>query len=448
MALPVARRAEEVVERIAESGTVVVVGETGSGKTTQLGQALLDANAAGDGAVAVTQPRRVATVSVANRVARERGQEIGGEVGYTVRFEDRTSEHTRMRFLTDGALLRELLRDPWLRAFGAIVLDEAHERSLNTDILFALCKKLSSERSPPLRLLVTSATLDGSKFSAFFSNAPIVSIPGRAFDIDIAYTTQTPTSYIDAALDATLQVHCSHPVPGDILVFMPGQDDIDRLVRKLNDAVASMDEADCPDAQVLPLHAALPPEMQARVFSDPPTNVRRIVVSTNIAETSVTVPGIVHVVDPGKVKRKEYDPSTGMESLAVEDISRTEAIQRAGRAGRTQPGKCYRLYTKELFENRMKSTAKPEIQRSSLAATVLHLKVLSLGIDVLSFDFLDPPPREALEDALRQLYIVDAIDIGALLTSLHLLSAFSLSFCPSPTLLSLKHFVCDRWECD
>lgn len=411
--LPIDEYRNQLVETVQYNPVTIVVGETGSGKTTQLGQFLLDGGIVEQGKrVGVTQPRRVAAVTVCKRVAQERKQAIGHAVGYTVRFEDRSSNETQLKFITDGSLLRELLDDPWLRQYSVIVLDEAHERSLSTDVLFGLCKKLVNEREPPLKLVVTSATLDGEKFSSFFFNAPVVQIPGRTYNVDVAYATQQPGSYLDAALDATIQVHCSQPLPGDILVFMPGQDDIERLVRKINEAVAAMDETECPDAQVLPLYAGLPPEMQARVFSSPPEGMRRIVVSTNIAETSVTVPGIVHVIDPGKTKRKEYDPSTGMESLAVENISRTEAVQRAGRAGRTQPGKCYRLYTKELFEKRLEETARPEIQRSSLAGAILHLKSLSLDINVLAFDFIDPPPRASLEEALRQLYIVDAIDIG------------------------------------
>lgn len=411
--LPVASYREEVIGKMQCNSVMVVVGETGSGKTTQLGQMVLDEGLGGGKKVAVTQPRRVAAVTVAKRVAQERRATIGKEVGYTVRFEDQTATETALKFVTDGSLLRELLDDPELRQYGAIILDEAHERSLATDILFGICKRLAKTRDPPLKLAVTSATLDGDKFSRYFYSAPVIDIPGRAYPVDIAHATEQPKHHFQAALDATMMVHCKEGVPGDILVFMPGQEEIERLVAKLNDAVASLSEEECPDAQILPLYAALPPEMQARVFSDPPEGLRRIVVATNLAETSVTVPGIVYVIDPGKTKRKDYDADTGMESLAVCDVSQTEAIQRAGRAGRIKPGKCFRLYTKQHFEEKLEKSAKPEIQRSSLAGTVLHLKSLSLGIDILSFDFLDPPPRSSLEDALRQLYILDAIDAGA-----------------------------------
>ena len=399
----------------------VVIGETGSGKTTQIPQILLDAGLAGDGgSVAVTQPRRVAAVSVARRVAFERGAVLGREVGYTVRFEDCSGAETRLKFLTDGCLLREMLTEPSLRQYAVVVLDEAHERSLSTDILFALLKALARDRSPPLKLVVTSATLDGEKFSAYFGDCPVLRVPGRAYPVTLAHAADAPPSgeLMPAALDTVWDVHVRQP-PGDVLLFLTGADEIERAARELNARVAAAPPDECGDMQVLPLYAALPPDVQARVFAPPPAGCRRVVIATNIAETSLTVPGVVYVVDPGLVKQKEYDPATGMESLLVRPISRVAAAQRAGRAGRTCPGRCYRLYTAHALAHDMPAETVPEIGRVSLVGAVLHLKSLALpGLDVLSFDFLDPPAVGALADALRQLHVLDAIDADGVITPL------------------------------
>ncbi len=449
--LPIRKFASEIADAVRTNPVIVVIGETGSGKTTQISQILLEAELAGDvGMIGVTQPRRVAAVSVARRVAQERNVDLGREVGYAVRFEDRTSSKTRIKYLTDGCLLRELLEDPLLLNYSIIVLDEAHERSLNTDILFGLLKKLTLQPRthrngdlPPLKLVVTSATLDSKKFAAYFNNCPVFDVPGRTFPVEIIHSVEDHiTDYEAAAVDTALDIHCNHPIDaGDILIFLTGQAEIDRAVRALNDTVRSLPPEECGDLLVLPLYAALPPEMQARVFAPPPSSqIRRCIVATNIAETSVTVDGVVFVIDPGMVKQKDYNPRTGMESLGVVPISRVQAAQRAGRAGRTRPGMCYRLYTKKRYEMDMPSATLPEIQRTSLLNAVLYLKSLSqkttfslesrkesvdhknnnllLNIDVLRFDFLDPPEKDSLVDALRQLYVLDAIDSDGLITSL------------------------------
>ncbi|XP_027091543.1 probable pre-mRNA-splicing factor ATP-dependent RNA helicase DEAH4 [Coffea eugenioides] len=416
--LPIRQFEDKIVETVDKNPVAVIIGETGSGKSTQLSQILHKRGYTKSGAIAVTQPRRVAAVSVARRVAQELGVQLGEEVGYAIRFEDRTSEKTCIKYLTDGVLLRESLSDPELNQYSVIILDEAHERSLNTDILVGLMKRLVKLRASNLKVLITSATLDGEKVSRFFSNCPILNVPGKLFPVEILHSSERPKNYIDASLKAAVDIHVKEP-EGDVLIFMTGQDDIEKLVMKLEERIQSLEEGSCMDAIVLPLHGSLPPELQVRVFSRPPPNCRRLIVATNIAETSLTVDGVVYVIDSGYVKQRQYNPSTGMYSLDVVQISKVQANQRAGRAGRTRAGKCYRLYPSIVYHDDFLDATIPEIQRSSLAGSVLYLKSLDLpDIDILSFDFLDPPSSESLQDALKQLYLIDAIDEDGSITSL------------------------------
>ncbi|KAG6542974.1 hypothetical protein Mapa_015666 [Marchantia paleacea] len=416
--LPIHAYTSQILETVSKNAVCVLIGETGSGKTTQLSQMLHQAGYTKSGQIGVTQPRRVAAVSVARRVAFEMGVQVGEDVGYSIRFEDRTSSKTAIKYLTDGCLLRECLFDPELHQYSVIILDEAHERSLNTDILLGLLRRLVRKRKPELKVVITSATLDGEKMSDFFFKCPIVRVPGKLYPVQILYSKERPVSYLDGAVQTALDIHVSKP-PGDILLFMTGQDEIEKAIAKLEEEVRGLDEGSCMDVVILPLYGSLPPEMQARVFGQPPENCRRIIVATNIAETSLTVDGIVYVIDPGLVKQRQYNPASGMDSLAVVPISRVQAIQRAGRAGRTRPGRCYRLYPEAAYEHELLAATVPEIQRSSLAGTVLHLKSLELpDIDILNFDFLDQPSLESLEDALSQLYIVDAIDKSGSITVL------------------------------
>ncbi|KAG6757239.1 hypothetical protein POTOM_037545 [Populus tomentosa] len=429
--LPIVQFEDKIMKTVEDNAVVVIIGETGSGKSTQLSQMLHRRGYTKSGIIAVTQPRRVAAVSVARRVAQELGVTLGEEVGYAIRFEDRTSDLTRIKYLTDGVLLRESLSNPELNQYSVIILDEAHERSLNTDILLGLVKRLVKTRASKLKVLITSATLDGEKVSEFFSDCPVLNVPGKLYPVEILYSEERPKSYIESSLRTAMDIHVREP-EGDVLIFMTGQDDIDKLVSKLEDRVQSLEEGSCMDAIILPLHGSLPPELQAeiipshvfpmtlqvRVFSPPPPNCRRFIVATNIAETSLTVDGVVYVIDSGYVKQRQYNPSTGMYSLDIIQISKVQANQRAGRAGRTRPGKCYRLYSSEVYQEEFLDVTVPEIQRSSLAGSVLYLKSLDLpDIDILKFDFLDPPSFESLEDALKQLYLIDAIDDTGLITS-------------------------------
>ncbi|XP_019263276.1 PREDICTED: probable pre-mRNA-splicing factor ATP-dependent RNA helicase DEAH4 isoform X2 [Nicotiana attenuata] len=416
--LPIVRFEEKIIETVEKNPVVVVIGETGSGKSTQLSQMLYKRGYAKSGMIAVTQPRRVAAVSVSRRVAQEQNVRLGEEVGYAIRFEDRTSEKTHIKYLTDGVLLRESLFNPELNQYSVIILDEAHERSLNTDILLGLMKRLIKRRQSNLKVLITSATLDGGKVSRFFSDCPVLTVPGELFPVEIVHISERPKNYVEASLKTAIDIHVREP-EGDILIFLTGQDDIEKLVLKLEEKIQSLQEGSCLDALILPLHGSLPPEMQVRVFSPPPPNCRRFIVSTNIAETSLTVDGVVYVIDSGYVKQRQYNPSTGMYSLEVVQISKVQAKQRAGRAGRTRPGKCYRLYPSMVYHDDFLDATVPEIQRSSLAGTVLYLKSLDLAdMDILKFDFLDSPSIESLEDALKQLYLVDAIDENGSITSL------------------------------
>ncbi|XP_040954440.1 probable pre-mRNA-splicing factor ATP-dependent RNA helicase DEAH4 isoform X2 [Gossypium hirsutum] len=279
-------------------------------------------------------------------------------------------------------------------------------------------KRLVRRRASNLKVLITSATLDGEKVSKFFSDCPLLTVPGKLFPVEIFYSKERPISYLESSLKTAMDIHVREP-EGDILIFMTGQDDIEKLVSKLEDKVRSLEEGSCMDAIILPLHGSLPPEMQVRAFSPPPPNCRRFVVATNIAETSLTVDGVVYVIDSGYVKQRQYNPATGMYSLDVVQISKVQANQRAGRAGRTRPGKCYRLYPSRVYHDDFLDVTVPEIQRSSLAGSVLYLKSLDLpDIDILKFDFLDPPSTESLEDALKQLYLIDAIDENGSITSI------------------------------
>lgn len=441
--LPIRKQASDILIAANANDELVIIGETGSGKTTQLPQILLEANAHSDGMICVTQPRRVGAITVAKRVAEERGCEVGGEVGYAVRFEDKSCRHTAIKYVTDGTLLRECLEDPLLTRYSVIILDEAHERSLNTDILFGVLKTLVKQRQTPLKLIVTSATLDGEKFSAYFNECPVLHVPGRCYPVEIIHSLEDHLrDYQAAALDTILQIHAHQP-PGDILVFLTGQAEIEKMVLQINQAVCNLPEGSCGDLYVLPLYASLPPALQLRVFQGPIEGGRRCIVSTNVAETSVTVEGVVYVVDSGLVKQKSYNPATGMDSLDVVPVSRVQATQRAGRAGRTRPGKCYRLYTKDFYDKKMPTITLPEIQRTSLVGVVLHLKSLELNIDVLNFDFLDRPDDAALEDALRQLYVLEALDPEGNITPLgHRMALLPLDPALARALLAAQELRC------
>ncbi|XP_041843981.1 pre-mRNA-splicing factor ATP-dependent RNA helicase DHX16 [Melanotaenia boesemani] len=413
--LPIFPYRDDLLAAIHEHQILVIEGETGSGKTTQIPQYLLeDGYTNGGMKIGCTQPRRVAAMSVAARVAEEMSVKLGNEVGYSIRFEDCTSERTVLKYMTDGMLLREFLTEPDLASYSVIIIDEAHERTLHTDILFGLIKDIARFRSD-LKVLVASATLDTERFSSFFDDAPVFRIPGRRFPVDIFYTKAPEADYLEACVVSVLQIHVTQP-PGDILVFLTGQEEIEACCELLQERCRRLGSK-IAELLVLPIYANLPSDMQAKIFSPTPPGARKVVVATNIAETSLTIDGIIYVIDPGFCKQKSYNARTGMESLIVTPCSRASANQRAGRAGRVAAGKCFRLYTAWAFKHEMEETTVPEIQRTNLGNVVLLLK--SLGInDLIHFDFMDPPPHETLVLALEQLYALGALNHLGELTKL------------------------------
>ncbi|XP_057814918.2 pre-mRNA-splicing factor ATP-dependent RNA helicase DEAH1 isoform X2 [Cryptomeria japonica] len=393
---------------------LVIVGETGSGKTTQIPQYLHEAGYTKRGKIGCTQPRRVAAMSVAARVAEEMGVKLGHEVGYSIRFEDCTSEKTILKYMTDGMLLREFLGEPDLASYSVMMVDEAHERTVSTDVLFGLVKDISRFR-PDIKLLISSATLDAEKFSEYFDMAPIFKIPGRRFPVEIHFTKSPEADYLEAAIVTVLQIHVTQQ-SGDVLVFFTGQEEIEAAEEILKHRTRGLGTK-ISEMIICPIYANLPSDMQAKIFDPTPEGARKVILATNIAETSLTIDGIKYVIDPGFCKQKSYNPRSGMESLIVTPISKASALQRSGRAGRTGPGKCFRLYTAWSHQNEMEDNTIPEIQRTNLSNVVLMLK--SLGIhDLINFDFMDPPPAETLIRALEQLYALGALNDKGELTKL------------------------------
>lgn len=416
--LPSNEAKQNILKLASENQILIIQGETGSGKTTQIPQYLLEAGY--NEGIAVTQPRRVAAMSVAKRVSEELDVELGEEVGYSIRFEDKSSNKTLIKYLTDGMLLREAMSDPLLSKYCVVIIDEAHERTLATDILFGFIKDILPKRKE-LKLIIMSATIDITKFQTYF-NAPVIIIPGRLYPVDLNYLSKPVDDYFDAAVSRVVEIHKTHKEGGDILLFLTGEEEIEEACKEIREQIRELDD-DVGIANVIPLYSTLPPFQQQKIFEQPPGKNnkgipgRKIIVSTNIAETSITIDGIVFVVDPGFSKQKIYNPRNKMESLLVSVISQENADQRAGRAGRTRAGICYRLYTKEAYEKEMRQTVYPEILRSNITSVVLTLFKLGV-LDLVHFDFIDPPAPETMMRALEMLNYLGAINDEPELTDL------------------------------
>ena len=413
--LPVWEARNAFLTAFSKTDTLVLTGETGCGKTTQIPQFLLAAGYAQHGAIGVTQPRRVAAMSVAQRVAYEQGEEVGGRVGYCVRFDECVSPETQLRYLTDGMLLREAVAVPSLSRYAVVIVDEAHERSLHTDMMLALLRRAQMSREKgrtPLKLIVMSATLDTSVFCEYFKGAPAVQVVGRQFPVSVFYANDPPADYLEAAATAVMQVHTEEEMPGDVLCFLPGQEDIDAIAASLKQRCAQL-EAEAANGAgetgggeqpaskraagwhqmaIHPLYAALPAAMQLRALEPAPAGTRKVILATNIAETSLTIDGVVHVVDTGLAKVRMYHPARRIDSLLATPISKAAARQRSGRAGRQQPGKCFRLFTEETYMELSERNV-PEIQRTSLASAILSLRVSRL-------QHLNPPPLHTRASSL------------------------------------------------
>jgi HrpA-like RNA helicase len=413
--LPVELYKERIIKEFQENENLVVIGETGSGKTTKVGQYLVEAMT-DDQRVICTQPRRIAAQSISKHVAKQVGTPLGKDVGYIVRFDERANEGTRLTYMTDGILLSMIQTDPYLRGYGAVMVDEVHDRSLNVDLALGLLKHSQQLRKEaglsPLKIVLASATVEKEKISNYFNEAPVVEVPGRMYPVETFYEEVTPDR-------KSLSRVCAHKVnqitsakeDGDILIFVTGKDEIEHTIRDI-------EALQLEGVELLRLHAQLPSHEQDEALQPSKAGKRRIVVSTNIAETSVTIPGVRHVIDTCLIRQTEFEPRTGIESLVTRPHSRAGCDQRKGRAGRVAPGKCYRLCSKDDFENNDQRLDHqlPEMQRSNLGNVVLRMKKIGIN-DVHSFDYVDKPDNSALTHAEKLLEVLGALDEQGRLTS-------------------------------
>jgi ATP-dependent helicase HrpA len=401
--LPIAERRDELLAAIRDHQVVVVAGETGSGKSTQLPKMCIELGLHEHGWIGHTQPRRIAARSIAERVAEELGDEVGGLVGYKVRFTDKVSKRTAIKAMTDGILLAEMQHDRNLSAYSTIIIDEAHERSLNIDFLLGYLRRLLPKR-PDLKIIITSATIDTARFSAHFDDAPIIEVSGRTYPVELRYrppedqATGESLTQAEAIVEAVNELELEGS--GDVLVFCSGE----REIREASDALA---DARLRNTEVVPLFGRLSVAEQHRVFDRARRDNRRIVVATNVAETSLTVPGIRYVVDAGTARISRYSNRTKVQRLPIEDVSQASANQRSGRCGRVAPGIAIRLYSEENFDNRPEFT-EPEITRTSLASVILQMASLGLG-DIETFPFVDPPELRNIRDGVALLEELDAV---------------------------------------
>ena len=404
--LPVSARSEEIRELIEDNQVVVIAGETGSGKTTQIPKICLQAGRGVRGMIGHTQPRRIAARTVADRIASELKTSLGDVVGYQVRFSDQSSKKSLIKLMTDGILLAEIQNDKFLSRYDTLIIDEAHERSLNIDFLLGYLKNLLMQRAD-LKLIITSATIDVEKFSKHFNNAPVVEVSGRTFPVEIVYSNEGLDLDRDQKIIDCLQDIQANQKAGDVLVFLSGE-------REIREANLAIKRAQLPHTEVVPLYARLSLAEQSKIFA--PHRGRRVILSTNVAETSLTVPGIGYVIDTGRARLSRYSFRTKVQRLPIESISQASANQRAGRCGRVSNGVCYRLYAQDDFNNRPAFTD-PEIVRTNLAAVILQMLQLNIG-DIRSFPFVDPPDNRMINDGFKLLEELQAVTANEKLTAL------------------------------
>ncbi|KAK0485634.1 ATP-dependent RNA helicase Prh1 [Armillaria novae-zelandiae] len=456
--LPIAQGKAAIIEEIRNNDVTVLIGETGSGKTTQVPQYILESGLAGDGLIAVTQPRRVAATSLATRVALEQNTTVGRLVGYSVRFDERSSPSTRIKYLTDGMIVRELLADPLLTRYRVVIVDEAHERTLRTDLLLSHLKSIQKQRvssrdikgkgkeretaGSQLKIVIMSATLDCGKIQQVLCGVTkILYVKGRQHPVKVYHAATDQMDYLDAALRTFFQIHMDQP-PGDVLMFLPGQEDIESLEKSIQSLNRRLPPGRM-EVLVCSMYAAQAPGQNVKAFSPCPPNTRKCILATNIAETSITIPGVKYVVDTGKCKEKRYltgDTGGGLDTLLTRDITQSSAMQRTGRAGREGTGHCYRLYTEASFKN-MPLSAEPEILRCGLTSSLLQLRCI--GQELENLDLMDRPDEDSIKAAFKTLFIIDGIDRKKELTQIgRSMAAFPLEPIHARAILASKDYGC------
>lgn len=425
--LPIYQHKDKILDYVLRNQVTVIIGETGSGKSTQIPQFLMPMNKK---KIAVTQPRRVAAASLASRVSEEYGCVVGQEVGYQVRFSNLTSNRTKLNYLTDGMLIRELMLDSTLSKYSTIVIDEAHERTVLTDLILGFLKQLIlNKKRKDLKVIVMSATLNADLFSQFFDNAPILYIEGKMYPVSRHYLSESSEDIVDTMIKTVVQLNMSEQ-EGDVLCFLPGQEEIDNCVSILNTLAPELPK-EAPLIVALPLYAALSPGQQLKIFEKLNGRKRKVILATNIAETSITVSGVKYVIDSGLRKVKVWKHQLGLSSLLTTPISQASAKQRAGRAGRESAGKVFRLYSEKLFLNKLPKQQESEILRNDIILPVLTLKKMGVD-DLLNWSWLEHPGRESILSALNTLYALGALDNAGAVTPL----GIKMAVLPLPPALS------------
>ena len=453
--LPIYQHREEILNLIKNNNFCIITGETGSGKTTQLPQYIIESLTLADfykndkkfqkskklPRVVITQPRRVAAIQMAKRVCYEKNYKLGNEIGYTIRFGDNSSENTIITYVTDGILVKECLTDNNLNKYHVVIIDEAHERSLYSDILFALIKQVVKVRNGSLKLIIMNATLNTEQFMKYFNNCPLVKVSGKLYPVDITYHPSPMDKRVKSSVELAIRIHL-HEGPGHILAFLTGFEECEKACKMTYSILEDLSKKGkkVPPMNIMPLYGAQNTEDQSRIFERTKNNCRKLIFCTNIAETSLTVDGIGYVIDCGYVKQKIYNHKTSMDSLMIVPISKVQAKQRSGRAGRTGPGKCLRIYTEQFYKNSMSDVIIPEILRVNLASTILTLK--SMGIDnIVDFDFMEKPDSNSIYEALKQLFYLQAIDVDGHITNLGKeMTKFPLDCCYSRALIASNFF--------